>query len=36
MFDERQDQFWQHLSAFFLPICDFPGNDKLNPVDIKN
>jgi hypothetical protein len=36
MFDERPDQFWQHLSAFSLLICDLPGNDKLNPVDIKN
>jgi len=35
MFDEKQDQFWLHLSEFFLPISDFPGNDKLNPVDIK-
>jgi hypothetical protein len=35
MFDEKQDRFWLHLSEFFLLISDFPGNDKLNPVDTK-
>jgi hypothetical protein len=35
MSDEKQDQFWLHLSEFFLLISDFPSSDKLNPDETK-